>query len=103
MDGFDGIDDIDFECPFGIKAEDFENGKMPSVVQQVKNLAESVSNVAQAAFEGEKVIASEETVGSRLEICGACDRLDGGRCFECGCFVGAKARLETESCPLSKW
>jgi hypothetical protein len=39
----------------------------------------------------------------RLGVCGACDRLSGHRCTECGCWVALKARGRTFTCPLGRW
>ena len=41
----------------------------------------------------------------RLSICKECDRYveEHHRCGECGCFIGIKARVGIESCPLKKW
>jgi hypothetical protein len=39
----------------------------------------------------------------RMAICKACDRLDGNKCLECGCWMPAKTRIEYAKCPLGKW
>lgn len=41
---------------------------------------------------------------TRLGACEKCDRLtEDWKCLECGCHLRAKARWESEDCPLGKW
>lgn len=50
------------------------------------------------------VLAPEELVVKRVEICNSCDFLQTTRsCAKCGCFVDAKAKLQSSHCPLDKW
>jgi hypothetical protein len=51
------------------------------------------------------MLATKPTFKQRIKICGACDRLfrPTWTCKECGCFMGFKARLAGQSCPLGKW
>ena len=78
---------------------DTKNNKMPSAFQQAKNLAKSVYN--HAANGAERV--PEHIYKSRIQTCEGCDQLSKGRCFECGCFVKAKAAWGSEMCPIGKW
>ena len=46
----------------------------------------------------------DETIyESRLEACKACDKLDSGTCFSCGCYVELRALAITGKCPMNKW
>lgn len=46
----------------------------------------------------------EETLESRLEICGKCrNLLNGMTCAACGCFVQFRARHLMAHCALEKW
>jgi hypothetical protein len=55
--------------------------------------------------------ADNQTIIDRQAICAECER--GGehknsrgtpfKCLECGCYVPAKTRLASESCPIGKW
>jgi hypothetical protein len=78
--------------------------KMPSLTQQAKNLILSTANVlAHAALTG-KIKADPQVVGIRVDLCNKCRYLENGsRCTVCGCFIGMKAGLQVESCPMRKW
>ncbi len=39
----------------------------------------------------------------RLQTCAACAHHTGLRCRLCGCFIGAKAAMAHEECPMGKW
>lgn len=51
------------------------------------------------------MLASNTVFEQRIKTCAACDRLfrPTWTCKECGCFMGLKARIAGQSCPLSKW
>jgi hypothetical protein len=49
-------------------------------------------------------MASDETVATRLDLCGSCEEFSITRqCKKCGCFMDMKTKLENASCPLGKW
>lgn len=39
----------------------------------------------------------------RLDICNQCDKKQGNRCGECGCFLKIKTSWASSECPLKKW
>jgi len=81
------------------KSTEPAKNKMPSLFKQAKNFAKSVTrHVANGAQN-----APPHVKRSRLEICNSCDKLQGSRCSECGCFVEAKTGWASEACPLAKW
>jgi len=47
--------------------------------------------------------ADKETVESRQATCLGCDRFDFGKCKECGCYLHAKVRIKSETCPIGRW
>ena len=51
------------------------------------------------------MLVDKEKAVERLMICKDCPRLfkPTWSCKECGCFMKAKARIESQSCPLGKW
>lgn len=73
----------------------------PSLLQQANNVVTAAARFAQSGFK----TASRMTIEARLAVCQVCESLDAphGRCFECGCYVGAKTRMASEECPLGKW
>ncbi|WP_026504711.1 DUF6171 family protein [Butyrivibrio sp. NC3005] len=46
---------------------------------------------------------SETVYESRLKICTECDRLVGGTCQACGCYVELRALGIGTRCPKKKW
>ena len=52
-----------------------------------------------------KIIASPELSKERYNICKECDRFISltTTCKECGCFMIAKTKMTTATCPLDKW
>ena len=53
------------------------------------------------------MIADQSTVVERLFHCGQCEHKKGSgfmsRCNQCGCFIEAKTRLASQSCPDGRW
>jgi len=49
--------------------------------------------------------ADKETANKRYEICLQCPELTEKTkiCKQCGCFMGAKTKIELARCPLKKW
>ena len=39
----------------------------------------------------------------RLDICTVCPKRNGDKCSVCGCFLKAKATLQSQDCPIAKW
>jgi hypothetical protein len=78
--------------------------ELPPLAVQAANLAGAVARAATAAVTGAPVLADEATAAARLAVCGPCDqRTEGGRCAGCGCWIVAKTRIATETCPLGRW
>ena len=104
-----------WECPEGLSADDFADGKIPPLVERAFNALKAASKVVSAAVQGKKIKVSDEEQAKRRDICGACDFLttknkDGSvskrpKCSKCGCVKNWKTMLETERCPLNppKW
>ena len=47
--------------------------------------------------------APEALYRQRLDLCGACGRLNTGTCMGCGCLVELKAAYRQEKCPFHLW
>ena len=75
--------------------------EMPSKIQMAKNFAKSAVNHVSNGMK--KVDVDLQT--QRLEICAACPFIsaDKSRCTKCGCFLAAKTKWESSSCPINKW
>lgn len=45
-----------------------------------------------------------QIIGYRIDTCKSCDKLSKlNFCELCGCFMPAKVRLKTATCPEGKW
>lgn len=53
----------------------------------------------------EKFLLPIEEAKVRYDICKACENFIPitSQCRECGCWMKAKVRLRSNSCPLGKW
>jgi len=81
-----------------------DDRKLPSAMTMAKNLAVTALDVAQHAINtGGEVMVSKRVAAHRLVRCESCERLEGARCLECGCFIKVKAKLVAAECPLGKW
>jgi len=75
---------------------------VPSVKTQVANLLGDLHKVIKNE-QGVSIMASEETVKTRLSTCAACELYKENRCTKCGCFMEAKAKFTALKCPIDKW
>lgn len=79
------------------------NNRMPSLIQQAKNLMLSTANVLAYAATTGQVKVDPKTAGVRVDTCNQCRHLEKNRCTICGCFIAMKAGLIAEKCPIKKW
>lgn len=102
----DSIKNINNE-PVKEKVKDEKSGKkdelpkLPSLLQQAKNLATATAEHAKNGFKN----AQEEEKQRRLSICKECPHLipDSMRCGQCGCYLETKAAWASSKCPIGKW
>lgn len=78
-----------------------ESPQLPSTMQMAKNFIKSASDHVKNGMKS----ANEDVINKRLEICDNCDFKirESNRCGKCGCFLGAKTKWESSSCPIGKW
>ena len=84
--------------------------KFPSLIEQGKNLAQSIKNVASDVIEGKEVFVPEDIKKKRIRICKRCDyfyesliNFKDDRCTACGCFIEPKMSFASSECPKNKW
>jgi len=80
----------------------------PSLQKQVNNFKTSFAHVtlSLANKKYRKLLKVPKHIfKERISICKDCERYveEHHRCEECGCFIGTKARVGVEGCPLKKW
>lgn len=75
-----------------------------------KKIIDSVELVKNLVVEASKIdvfhpVVSTEDCDKRLAVCNDCDKFCKVelRCKQCGCYMKAKARISTATCPLNKW
>ena len=74
-------------------------------IKAVKTAIKAVKRVIVAAATGSKVFVGPEIAAKRLEACHRCPHFKPKtrQCGLCLCFVDAKSKLSTESCPDHRW
>jgi len=77
----------------------------PSLKDQIKDLSEIAKDSAKNILSGKDIIASDDIVSARLNLCEVCEFYikDQSRCKKCGCFMKAKTKMLVAKCPVDKW
>jgi len=74
------------------------------IIPDLSKAFSAIERAARARYLGQEVLVPASKRTARLKACAACPELDrDGQCRVCTCFVSAKSRLATETCPLKKW
>lgn len=75
--------------------------KLPSTMTMAQNFVKSAAKHAQSGF----AHVNEDVQKQRLDICNDCEFIveNKSRCGKCGCFLQAKTKWKTSSCPIGKW
>lgn len=75
----------------------------PGLLKRAGSLAMAIGSETKAMVKGQPNLTPQQ-VSARIAICASCNHLRSNRtCARCGCFVDAKARFRSQSCPLRKW
>lgn len=72
---------------------------LPPVGQQLKTVTLATLKWV-AAGRPER---TAEEIDAILAVCKTCEHFTGSRCKLCGCWLRAKAKMATESCPDGRW
>jgi hypothetical protein len=72
-------------------------------LKQIRGLFVSIASVIKYAKRSGQIAATKGTVGRRLDICRTCEKMQGNRCTECGCYLTVKIGLRAVECPIGKW
>lgn len=78
-------------------------GKMPSARTMAKELANTAFNVFRMAAKTGQLVAADDLIKRRMDICSACLSKTGVRCMECGCYLSLKTGVAAATCPIKKW
>ena len=76
--------------------------------ENIINFLRTILSTLKRFLNGRNVISSFEVFESRLNICRSCenklgDELKNMKCEICQCKIRYKVRLESSTCPKSKW
>ena len=79
--------------------------KYPTFFEQIKNLSALAGGVSKDLLQNQEVFVPEEKQTERLNICATCEHYESNdkRCKLCGCFMEAKVKFVSSSCPVLKW
>jgi hypothetical protein len=89
----------------GIGAREIETRPpaAPGLLKRAGSLAHAIGAETKAMVQRQPMLSAQQ-VAARIAVCASCDRLRSNRtCAQCGCFVDAKARFRSQTCPLRKW
>lgn len=72
---------------------------------KVRNLFNSIKNIAIDTSNGKEIIVSDEIYKQRVDTCMNCPFLsdDKNICTQCGCIIKAKAKFKSNECPKNYW
>jgi hypothetical protein len=75
----------------------------PGFLKRASSLTKAIGSETKAIVQGQPTLTAQQ-VAARLAVCASCDQLRSNRaCAKCGCFVDAKARFRSQTCPLRRW
>jgi hypothetical protein len=99
------IESSDYNKPIwpcsGLKTSQSE----PNLIDKIKNFASSLSTHVKNNF----VLASDEKIQNRFNICSQCEFFKNNSCTQCGCPINrhknyiSKLSWDREKCPIDKW
>ena len=89
--------------PNVVPPREVREGCCGGAARMASDFAGVIGATAIDAALGKRVIVSKSVLEERRSVCDGCDRRDGNRCGECGCFLSLAQRLVRKDCPLGKW
>lgn len=89
------------QCAVCWGRDNYQRRKAGTFVAQVKQVSKATAEWIAA---GSPLRTTEELAECNA-ICKVCPEYQPllNRCGKCGCFLSAKARMATETCPIGKW
>lgn len=75
------------------------------LLNKLKSLSETVTDSFGEIAKGNNIFVDSKIQQNRIQICNSCEDFNSKttQCRKCGCFMSAKTRLKTASCPVGKW
>jgi len=78
---------------------DEDKPQLPPATELAGNLGKALVGFA---FSAGKTCTADE-LEARLKVCSTCTQRRNTRCAVCGCYLAAKAKLASQTCPLGYW
>lgn len=75
------------------------------ILERLKGLSETVTDSFGEIAKGKSVFVESAIQSNRMSTCRGCTEFVAttSQCKRCGCFMSAKTRLKSASCPIGKW
>lgn len=75
------------------------------LMQKLKGLSETVTDSFGEIAKGNNIFVESAMQEARMSTCRSCEDFNAKttQCRRCGCFMSAKTRLKSGSCPIGKW
>ena len=75
------------------------------LLQKLKGLSDTVTDSIGDMAKGRPIFCESTVTNSRLQLCNSCPHFvkSTSQCKKCGCFMSAKTRLKSATCPIGKW
>jgi hypothetical protein len=77
--------------------------KWPGDPPQPKPENFDIDALTNSFSESQDDLVSPMKYRERLQICGGCEKRDGGKCTECGCKLASMCQSQKKECPINKW
>ncbi len=99
----------DFQCPHGLRdaqdASALARRDMPSLLRRAQTFFAALARESTHRFaHPQDVAVTQASAHSRLAICATCPQITTDQwCRACGCYLPAKVRFVTQTCPTGRW
>jgi len=79
--------------------------EFPGLPEQAGNLYDLFQKITKDVIDGDSVFVGEFEQQRRYDMCQVCEHFSHAkkRCQKCGCFMSAKVKFKSASCPVNKW
>lgn len=78
-------------------------GKLPNMATMAKELSATALNAMRMAIRTGEILAQDQIIKKRIDICSVCENKTGVRCLKCGCYISLKTAVAAATCPAGKW
>ena len=82
-----------------------QNDIKNELMDKLKGLSENITDSIGELSKGKTIFVESKVQEARMSTCRSCEDFNAKttQCRRCGCFMSAKTRLKSGSCPIGKW